>query len=314
MRVLVTGAAGFVGRAVVERLATRGHEVVALVRRPVQGVPLAAARTLVADLLDGERLGTAVAEARPEGVCHLAALTRVRESFLEPLRYFAVNVHGTVGLLEALRGVADGGVGAPRLVFASTASVYGPHARQPIAEDQPPAPTNPYGASKLAADQVIGYHAATGAIGAVSLRCFNVAGALGSARDRDQTRLIPAALAAAAGETPALAVNGDGTVVREYVHVADLAEAYVLALEAAEPGTHRILNAGSGTGTSVNEVIAAVEEVTGRPVPIERRPAQDEPHVLMADSTRIRAELSWRPQRSSIREIVEDGWRALRAG
>ncbi|MGH8901354.1 MAG: NAD-dependent epimerase/dehydratase family protein [Egibacteraceae bacterium] len=303
MRVLVTGAGGFVGRVVVDRLAHAGHRVTALTRRAETGFPEGTA-VATADLLDRERLLEIVLDGAFDGVCHLAALTRVRQSFAEPLRYFAVNVGGTVNLLDALARTGQ----PSRLVFASTGAVYGPDAPQPVSEDRPPVPANPYGASKLAAEQVIGYQAATGALGAASLRCFNVAGAAGGITDSDLTRLVPKALAVASGAAPFLEVNGDGSVVRELTHVADLADAYALALDAITAGQHRVFNVGGGTGVTINEVIAAVEEITGRPLPVRTRPVQNEPAVLVASSDRIRAQLGWQPTRSTLRRIVADAW------
>ena len=306
MRVLVTGAAGYVGRAVVARLAADGHEVVALVRGAPDAPP-GAARAVRADLLDPMGVGQAVRAARPEGVCHLAALTRVQDSFADPLGYFAVNVRGTLHLLEALRGATRRGAPPPALVFASTAAVYGRAAVQPIPEDAPPSPASPYASSKWAGEELVRWEAGTGCLGAVSLRCFNAAGG----RDPDPTRLLPRALAVAAGREPRLAVNGDGSAVREYVHVADLAASYALALGAARPGAHRAYNVAA-VAASVSEVVGAVEQVTGRPVPIEWGPPRDEPQELRADGTRIRSELGWRPERADLRAIVEDGWRIVR--
>ena len=168
------------------------------------------------------------------------------------------------------------------------------------------APASPYAASKWAAEELVRYEAGTGGLGAVTLRCFNAAGP----GDTDPTRLIPRALAAAAGRTSSLGVNGDGSAVRDYVHVDDLADAYALAFSATRPGEHRVYNVG-GTAASVREVIAAVEEVSGRRVPVERRPPQDEPAELRADSSRLREELGWRPERSELRTIVADAWDGL---
>ncbi|MGP4023293.1 NAD-dependent epimerase/dehydratase family protein [Actinomadura sp. 3N407] len=300
MRVLVTGAAGYIGYAVGRRLVAAGHEVDGLVRRAT-GVP-DGVRPVHGDLLDPDGLP----DGPYDGVCHLAALTRVRESFGEPLRYFAVNVQGTVNLLEA--------VGETRVVFGSTAAVYGTPGRLPIPESEGTAPASPYGASKLAAEQAVRFHARTGAAGAVVLRTFNVAGSVDGRVDPDETRLIPKALAVAAGRAPHLEINGDGLAVREYLHVDDLAAAYVRALEAAAPGEDRVYNVGSGTGTAVREVVAAVEEVTGRPVPALRRPARPETPVLVCDAAAIRADLGWRPERSGLREIIAGSWNALTRG
>ncbi len=232
----------------------------------------------------------------------------MRESLRDPLRYFAVNVTGTVNLLGLLeRGTEVSGI-APVVVLGSTCAVYGAPETQPIPETQPPAPTNAYGASKLAAEQIVTHQAATGRIGAVVLRSFNIAGAAGVHADRDGSRIIPAALAVASGASDVFGVNGDGAVIREYVHVADIAAAYLAALDAVAPGHSEIFNVGTGVGVSVAEVLAAVERVTGRTVARMRRPPAVEPPMLVADSRRIRAELTWRPTRSTIDRIVADAW------
>jgi UDP-glucose 4-epimerase len=307
MRVLVTGAAGFVGRAVVHRLIHGGHEVAALTRRPWQRRP-ADVHAFVADMLDSAAVAQTIGEWEPEGVCHLAALTRVRDSFQEPVRYFAVNVTGTLHVLQALSGLGARTGEVCRLVFGSTAAVYGLVDKQPMSEETPATPVNPYGASKLAADQAIGFQAATGGLAAVSLRCFNVAGATADTWDDDLTRVIPKALAVASGREPELAMNGDGTSTRDYLHVADLADAYSAALDAAQPGEHKIYNTGSGLPVSLRDVVDSVERVTGRQLPIRRNPPQNEPPALLADNARITHELGWKPHRSQVDTIVADAW------
>jgi UDP-glucose 4-epimerase len=315
MRVLVTGAAGYVGYAVGRRLVEAGHDVAGLVRQPMQAADLPAEVVpVVADLLDPGNLRAALRTvvrhelAGPiEGVCHLAALVRVRDSFAEPLSFFATNVHGTVNLLNVLPESA-------RVVLGSTAAVYGTPDLQPISEAQRPAPTNPYGFSKLAAEEALRYCVRSRPAGSVVLRTFNVAGSVGGRPDLDETRLVPRALGVAAGRLPHLAINGDGTAVREYVHVDDLAGAYLLALEADLGNEHRVYNVGSGTGTSVRDVVTTVSEVTGRPVPTVIRPPKSEPPLLMADSSAIRDELGWAPARSDLRQIVADSWTALVSG
>ncbi|GAA4242010.1 UDP-glucose 4-epimerase GalE [Actinomadura meridiana] len=297
MRVLVTGAAGYVGYAVARRLVAAGYEVDGLVRRDA-AVP-DGVRPVHGDLLDPGGLP----KGPYDGVCHLAALTRVRESFDAPLRYFTANVQGTVNLLEA--------VGETRLVFGSTAAVYGTPERQPIPEDEGTAPASPYGASKLAAEQTVRFHARTGAIGAVVLRTFNVAGSVDGRVDPDQTRLIPKALAVAAGRAPHLEINGDGLAVREYLHVDDLAAAYLKALESVRFGENRVYNVGTGAGAAVHEVIAAVEEATGRPVPTLRRPPRPEASILVCDPGAAQSDLGWHPERSSLPEIITSSWNAL---
>jgi len=310
MRVLVTGAGGFVGRAVVYRLVEAGHDVTAVIRRSRSGHP-AHVRTVAADVLDSVGITRAIDECEPEGVCHLAALTRVRDSFQQPTRYFAVNVTGTLNVLRALEQLAERTGRVPRIVFASTVAVYGLASEQPIAEDAPPLPTTPYGASKLAADHAIGFQAATGVLAAVSLRCFNVAGATPQTLDTDLTRVIPKALAVAAGREPYLVMNGDGSSVRDYLHVADLADAYALALDAAEPGRHAIYNTGSALPVSLRGVIDSVERITGRRLDIRPNPPQNEPSALLADHSQIRRALAWEPHRSQLDAIVRDAWEAV---
>ena len=313
MRVVVTGAAGFVGRAVVQRLVEAGHDVAALTRRPWPEHP-EGVRSAVADVLDAGAVARAIDEWEPDGVCHLAALTRVRDSFREPTRYFSVNVTGTLHVLQALARLAARRGRVPRLVFGSTAAVYGVAGEQPIAEDAPPLPTTPYGATKLAADQAIGFEAATGALAAVSLRCFNVAGATPQTVDRDLTRVLPKALAVAAGREPYLVMNGDGSSIRDYLHVADLADAYAAALDAAEPGRHAIYNTGSSLPVALRDVVDSVQRVTGRELAVRHEQPQNEPRALLADTARIRRELGWEPRRSRLATIVRDAWAAAAPG
>jgi UDP-glucose 4-epimerase len=303
MRVLVTGAAGFVGYAVAALLIEQGHEVTGLTRSKTSALPKSVAR-LEGDLCTPETLPREIAEV--DAVCHLAGLTKVRESQTDPVNYWRTNVGGTVAILDRLASARAG-----RLVLASTCTVYGEQAEQPISETAAVSPRSPYATSKLAADQAAADLTATGAIGAISLRAFNVAGALPEHPDRDTTRLIPQLLAVQKGQVPELVVNGDGTAVRDFVHVTDMATAFVLALHACEPGDWRAYNVGSGRPSTVHDVIATAETVTGRPVPRRHAAFAHEPTKLLADSTRIRSELGWRPEKSTLPKIISDAWAAL---
>jgi len=312
LRVLVTGAYGFVGNAVVRRLAEAGHDVIAMTHRaagpPLPPAPVA--DTVHADLLQPEQLREAVRGT--DAVCHLAALTRVRESFERPDDYEATNRGGTEALLDAC-DAEFARTGQPiRIVQASTAAVYGVPERQPIDEQAPPRPTSPYGTTKLAADEALIRRTGTGSVGAVILRAFNISGAVAGVGDPDQTRIIPKALSVAAGQAPHVDINGDGSAVRDFVHVDDLARAYVLALQACEPGAYAVYNVGA-TGASVSDIVAATERVTGRTVSVVHHPPKPEPPTLLADTALVRRELDWKPERSSLDEIIADAWTAVTA-
>jgi UDP-glucose 4-epimerase len=252
-----------------------------------------------------------------DGVLHFAAKSLVGESVTAPERYWHGNVVKTLELLEAMRRA-----GTPRLVFSSTAATYGEPETVPITEDAPTRPTNAYGATKLAIDHAITSYAAAHGLAATSLRYFNVAGAYAGFGERHavETHLIPLVLQVATGAREEIAVFGtdwptpDGTAVRDYIHVRDLAEAHLLALESAQAGAHRIYNLGNGTGFSVREVIACCERVTGRPLrsrDAPRRPG--DPAVLIASSARAMAELGWQPRHTSLDEIVGDAWKFLQS-
>jgi UDP-glucose 4-epimerase len=314
MRLLVTGGAGYIGSVVTLRLLRDGHDVTVLDDLST-GYPDAvpAGATLVAGTLAdaaAEVLGTGPGY---DGVLHFAAKALVGESVRYPERYWHTNVGGTLALLDAMRVHA-----VPRLVFSSTAATYGEPTEIPITERAMTAPTNPYGASKLAVDMMITSEALAHGLGAVSLRYFNVVGAVDRYGERHavETHLVPLALQVARGDRPALAVYGDdwptpdGTCIRDYVHVADLAEAHVLALAAAEPGQHRIYNLGNGAGFSVLDVVEAVRRVTGHPIPTEVAPRRaGDPAVLVASSALIREQIGWRPTRPALDEMVADAWR-----
>ncbi len=309
MRLMVTGGAGYVGSVVSAVLVERGHQVTVLddlSTGHADAVP-AGAEFVNASIFDA----ASVLTDDLDGVLHFAAKSLVGESVVRPELYWHNNVSGTLALLEACRSS-----GVARFVFSSSAATYGEPESVPIPVDAPTRPTNPYGASKLAVDMMLTSYAVAHGLAAVSLRYFNVAGAYGSVGERHvvETHLIPNVLRAIDGSAPALQVYGadyptpDGTAVRDYIHVTDLAEAHVLALESAETGRHMIYNLGSGVGSSVREVIAAAERVTGREVPRDERDRRaGDPAVLVADGSLARANLGWSPTRS-LEQMVADAW------
>ena len=313
MKALVTGGAGYIGSIVARQLLAAGHEVVVLdnLERGHRAAVAPEARLAVVDLLDGEAVNRTVGDGC-DAVLHFAALALVGESVSHPERYYRTNVGGTLNLLEAML-IAE----VPRLVFSSTCAVYGEPDEVPIAESAPTRPVNAYGASKLAVDGMIGHFCSAHDLAAVSLRYFNVAGASdGLGEDHDpETHLIPNILRAAAGLNPVVEIFGtdyptpDGTAVRDYIHISDLATAHLLALGGAEPGEHRIYNLGNGNGFSVREVIAAAQTVTGLKVETREAPRRPgDPPILVAASDRIRAELGWEPHKPEIATMVADAW------
>ena len=297
-------------------LPERGHEVVVLDDLSTgnrDGVP-EGATFIEGDVAD---LAADVLDPSFDGVLHFAARSLVGESVEEPARYWQGNVVTSLTLLDAMR---TAGVG--NLVFSSTAATYGEPERVPITEDMPTLPTNTYGATKLAIDHAISSYAVAHGLAATSLRYFNVAGAHGAAGENRvvETHLIPLVLQVALGHRAHIKIFGDdwptpdGTCVRDYIHVSDLADAHLLALESNTPGTHRILNLGSGEGFSVREVIDVCRDVTGHEIPEQTAPRRaGDPAVLVASSARAESELGWSPTRTELRTIVSDAWRYTEA-
>ncbi|WP_028062364.1 UDP-glucose 4-epimerase GalE [Solirubrobacter soli] len=312
MRLLVTGGAGYIGSIVAQRLIARGDDVTvldSLYRGHREAVPAGAA-FIEADLLDADA-ATRALQGGFDGVVHFAALSLVGESVEHPERYWRGNVVGALNLLDAMRSA-----GVRRLVFSSTAATYGEPPVELITEDTPNAPVNAYGNSKLTIDRMLADEARAHGLAAVSLRYFNVAGASGPLGEdhTPETHLIPLVLQAAAGKRPSVAIFGtdyptpDGTAVRDYVHVEDLATAHLLALDRAVVGRHDIFNLGSETGNSVREVIEAARRVTGRDiVAVEEARRPGDPPRLVASNARARAELGWAPERS-LDDMVRDAW------
>ena len=313
MKLLVTGGAGYIGSVVSAQLRAAGHAVVVLddLSRGHRDVVPEGERLEVVDLLDAPAVAAVLAEGF-DAVLHFAARSLVAESVAEPVAYFRTNLVGTLNLLDAMRAAS-----VHRIVFSSTAAVYGAPATVPIAEDAAAAPTNPYGASKLAMDHAIAAQAAACELGAVSLRYFNVAGASGDLGERHdpETHLIPLLLAAAAGQREAVDVYGtdydtpDGTAIRDYIHVEDLGHAHLLALDSTAAPGRRVFNLGNGAGYSVREVVETARSVTGTAIPVReagRRPG--DPPVLVASSERIRAELGWEPAKPELGRIIADAW------
>lgn len=321
MRVLVTGGAGYIGSVVTAELLGAGHQVTVLddlSTGHADAVPKGA-DFVQTPITEAEGV---FAAGQFEAVLHFAAKSLVAESVAKPELYWQNNVVGSFALLESMRRHDVG-----KIVFSSTAATYGEPETTPILESSPTRPTNPYGAGKLAIDEMLTSYAGAHGFAAVSLRYFNVAGAritpetvLGE-RHATETHLIPIALQVAAGVRPQLQVNGvhyptpDGSCVRDYIHVLDLADAHLRAVEWTREHSegHLICNLGSGGGSSVREVIESVRRVTGKPTPAVDAPNRPgDPAVLIASNAKAAAELGWRPTRG-LDEMVTDAWTFLRA-
>ncbi len=319
MRVLVTGGAGYIGSVVTEELVKDGHQVVvydSLYKGHRQAV-VAGADFVQADLMDAATLRTTLNDRQINAVVHMAADSLVGESCANPAKYYRNNLAAGLVLLDTMREV-----GVNRIVFSSTAATYGEPEKQPIEENAPNIPTNPYGQSKLAFEDAMRWYDEAYGLRYATLRYFNAAGAsknFGESHD-PETHIIPIALQAAAGRRSLVEVygedypTGDGTCVRDYIHVIDLARAHILALKVLEQSS-RIYNLGcGGEGYSVREVIEIARDVTGKDIPMHMAPRRaGDPAVLVASSEKIKRELGWTPQYQDLRVIIESAWRWMLA-
>lgn len=316
MKILVTGGAGYVGSHTVRLLCQRGHHVVVL-DNLVAGHRSAVhrqAELLVADLADVQTLRDRLADG-VEAVMHFAAHLEVGESVRDPLKYYRNNVANTIGLLEAMQAMS-----VRRLVFSSSCATYGQHQQMPLKEDMRTVPINPYGRTKLAMEWALRDSSSAWGLGAVALRYFNAAGAAadGSIGEdhRPETHLIPRTLGVALGHYENIAIFGtdyptpDGTCIRDYIHVDDLAEAHLAALQRLQPGHFAHYNLGTGRGTSVRQVLEACRKVTGHPIPAAEHPRREgDPPRLLADPSLAQERLGWQPRYTDIEPIVGSAWR-----
>jgi UDP-glucose 4-epimerase len=316
MNVLVVGGAGYIGSHMVRRLDQSGHRVVVLDNLATgfrQAVT--AGRLIVGNMSDRVLCGQILREEKIDAVMHFAASALVNESVSQPAKYYENNVIATLQLLEAMRQA-----GVWRMVFSSTCATYGIPQRVPITEQEPQLPVNPYGFTKLVIERALGDYAQAYGFSYAALRYFNAAGASphgGIGEDHHpETHLIPIVLQVALGQRPDVSVYGDdyptadGTCIRDYIHVDDLSNAHLLALDQLEPGRALHLNLGSGVGYSVRQVIDMCREVTGHPIPERAGPRRaGDPPELVADPSLARATLGWSPEYPDLRPIVETAWK-----
>lgn len=314
MNILVTGGAGYIGGTVSSLLATAGHQVTVLdnlchsKRDEVpEGVDF-----IEADIADRPRVESLLRELKPDGVLHFAALIEAGESMKKPEIYFRNNTACTLSLLEAMHAT-----GTSKLVFSSTAAVYGEPVYLPIEEAAALAPTNAYGESKLLVEQMLKWFNRVHGLRYVSLRYFNVAGALpgrGEAHE-PETHIIPLILDVALGRRASISIFGedydtpDGTCIRDYIHVVDLADAHILALNSLSTHERLIMNLGNGDGFSVKQVIETARKITGHPIPAEIRPRRNgDPARLVASSELAKTTLSWQPKYPELESILASAW------
>jgi UDP-glucose 4-epimerase len=311
MKILVTGGAGYIGSVTVEQLLERGHAVTVFdnLERGHREAVDPRARLVVGDLRNRDAIVAAVREAKPDAVVHFAAYALVGESMTDPDLYFSNNVGGGMNLAAAMRQA-----GVRRLVFSSTCAVYGVPERVPITEDLPKNPANPYGESKLQFEKILRWYEACHGFETVRLRYFNAAGATERfGEDHDpESHIIPNVLKVALGQAGQVKIFGndyktaDGTCIRDYIHILDLAQAHILAVEGGKPGAY---NLGNGSGYSVSEVVQTAREVTGHPIPAQfeaRRPG--DPDALVADARLAARDLGWKPRYPLLKTIIESAW------
>jgi UDP-glucose 4-epimerase len=312
MRIFLTGGAGYIGSVCSELLLNEGHEI-AIFDNLTEGHRRAVdprANFIRGDLADRLQIQAALSSTRPDAVMHFAAYALVPESMRDPSKYFRNNIANGLNLLDAV--VATG---VQRIIFSSTCAIFGPPERVPIDETANPRPVSPYGESKLAFEKILRWYDEIHALKFVSLRYFNAAGATENLGEdhRPETHLIPNVLKVALGNSPNVEIYGtdyetpDGTCIRDYIHIVDLARAHILALGAASSGFY---NLGTGGGSSVREVIAACRKITGRKIETIEKPRRPgDPPRLIASSEKINKELGWQPQFQSLDAIVESAWK-----
>jgi UDP-glucose 4-epimerase len=313
MNIFVTGGAGYIGSATAQALLDAGHSVTvydSLVTGHRQAVP-EKAQFIHASLDDQDALITALTPNKFEAVMHFAAFIEAGESMREPGRFFRNNFVNSLGLIESATRA-----GIKKFVFSSTAAVYG-SSDQPLTEDSPLGPTNVYGQTKLMTEQTLEWYRQIHGLHIASLRYFNACGALPGRGEAHQpeSHLIPLVLRVALGQRDSASIFGmdyptpDGTCIRDYIHIADLVSAHLLALDALEKNDKLIYNLGSGKGYSVREVIEAARKVTGRPIPVVESPRRSgDPARLVASSEKIRRELGWKPQHNGLQDIIVSAW------
>ncbi len=314
MTILVTGGAGYIGATTVRTLLASGHEVVVYdnLSKGHRAAVARQAQFVEGDISDRSRLDATLKEFKPEAVLHFAAYIEAGESMRTPEKYFRNNSAGTLTLLEAM--LANG---LGKLIFSSTAALYGEPDRIPIEETDALKPTNAYGESKLIVEQMLDWFHRAHKFRYASLRYFNAAGSDGQSGEEHEpeSHLIPLILQTAAGKRSRVSIFGtdyetaDGTCVRDYVHVSDLAHAHMLALDALETRNRIIYNVGNGRGFTVREVIESARRVTGNPIAVSENPRRSgDPAVLVASAAKIRSELGWEPRYPDLDEIVASAW------